>query len=177
MSLISHRQRCLPHSETRAALKPLHDIPLEVIQIKKSVIFLTALVFTFPQNAHSEPPINEPVKSLPGSFNQKVYIGGDCWVVTNYPHISKHVPGTVNVTSTMSCPGKPITIETKLTRTKNGIEFSKKDHKQGVGKLTINVAMPCIWLRGPKITYKAQSWFTNGNGIIYTHSGIAKLQC
>lgn len=144
----------------------------------RKILFISSVALFVPiPTSHAEPPINSPVKTLPGQLSQKVFISGKCWVVTNFPHLSKHFPGTVNVTATIYCPGYPLTIETKLTRTIKGVTFSKKDRRQGVGKLTINIAMPCIWKSGPKNVYKAQSWFTNGDGEIYTHAGISQLKC
>jgi hypothetical protein len=140
--------------------------------------FLVGLVIsTQIAPAYAEPPINSPLKTIPGGLSKKVFISGECWVVTNFPHLSTHAPGRVNVTATIYCPRKPLSIETKLTRTANGLTSSRKSVKSGVGKISVNVSMPCIWKSGAPNVYKAQSWFTNGDGQIYTHSGISELKC
>lgn len=128
-------------------------------------------------SAYAEPPINSPLKTIPGGLSQKVFISGECWVVTNFPHLSTHAPGRVNVTATIYCPRRPLSIETKLTRTANGMTTSRKAVKEGVGKISVNVSMPCIWKSGATNVYKAQSWFTNGDGQIFTHAGVSRLKC
>ena len=67
----------------------------------------------------------------------------------DYPHISKHVKGTVNVVMSINCGKELVHIEGLLYRMpiENIHDIGATD-KSGVGKLQINLAIPCKYSVG-----------------------------
>jgi hypothetical protein len=70
----------------------------------------------------------------------------------DYPHISKHVKGTVNVVMSINCGKELVHIEGLLYRMPiEGIHDIGATDKSGVGKLQINLALPCKYEIGKKL--------------------------
>lgn len=120
---------------------------------------------------------NRPVQAYKESHLQGVRILKDCTGRTDYPHLSKHVPGTVNVEATIKCPGREVTIVLSLTRvTLNGNKTSYKS-KIGNSKMTINASMPCTWKKGVPYRYIASAIYTEASGAHATHVVYRDLYC
>ena len=120
---------------------------------------------------------NKPAQAFKESYLQGVRILRDCTGKTDYPHISRHVPGTVNVQATVNCPGREVTIVLSLTRvTLKGNKTSYKS-KIGNSKMTINAYLPCTWKSGVPFRYIASAVYTEASGAHATHVVYKDLYC
>lgn len=83
----------------------------------------------------------------------------------DYPHISKHVKGTVNVVMSINCGKESVHIEGLIYRMPIGnIHDIGATDKSGVGKLKINLALPCKYEIGKKfIKYTVVGRFQASN--------------
>ena len=127
--------------------------------------------------ASSNSLANKPVQTFKQSYLQGVKILKDCTGKTDYPHISKHVPGTVNVEATIKCPGREVTIVLSLTRiTLKGNKTSFKS-KIGNSKMTINASLPCTWKKGVPFRYVASAIYAEASGARATHVVYRDLYC
>jgi hypothetical protein len=128
-------------------------------------------------DASSNSIANKPVQTFKQSYLQGARILKDCTGKTDYPHISKHVPGTVNVEATIKCPGREVTIVLSLTRiTLKGNKTSFKS-KIGNSKMTINASLPCTWKKGVPFRYVASAIYTEASGAHATHVVYRDLYC
>lgn len=120
---------------------------------------------------------NKPVQAFRESYLQGVRILKDCTGKTDYPHISKHVPGTVNVQATIKCPGRDVSIVLSLTRVT--LEGNKTSYKSKIGnsKMTINAYLPCTWKKGVPFRYIASAIYTEASGAHATHVVYKDLYC
>ena len=85
---------------------------------------------------------------------------------SDFPHISSHVPGTVNVEALTECPGKKVTVSTTLPRKLWWfIDESVTLTKSSFAQVKVNVSMKCKWKLGEKpIKYIVQSIHSDSNG-------------
>jgi len=68
-----------------------------------------------PINAHSAKFHAKPLPlPTPSQIIKKVQFDKTCFGVTHDPHFSSHVPGTINVISSTTCPGRRVSVETDL---------------------------------------------------------------
>ena len=111
------------------------------------------------------------------SYLKGVRILRDCTGKTDYPHISKHVPGTVNVEATVKCPGREVSIDLTLTRIT--LKGTTSVHRSVLGnsKMTINVAMKCTWKKGAPYRYVASATYREAGGASAIHQTFADLEC
>jgi hypothetical protein len=150
--------------------------PLKSIRI----ILVTALLLTSTQTiAVAEPPVNnDPNQGVPGKFAEKVQLHGKCFGRTDFPHISKHFPGTVNVIAYTYCPGKGVLVESTLVRTYAGADTLITRSNKGIGKTTINIALKCVWKQGrPPIQYAINSTHKVSDGATGTTEWKKLLEC
>ena len=93
-------------------------------------------------------------------LGKKVQLDGDCFGRTDFPHISTHVPLTVNVHAVTHCPGKKVTVRTVLLRHSWWIfNEVQRVEKSGFGDVEVNVSLPCKWKKGQRaIEYTAYSY-------------------
>jgi hypothetical protein len=119
----------------------------------------------------------KPMHAFKESYLQGVRILKDCTGKTDYPHISRHVPGTVNVQATIKCPGRDVTIVLSLTRV--SLEGNKTSYKSKIGnsKMTINAYLPCTWKKGVPFRYIASAVYTEASGAHATHVVYKDLYC
>mgnify|MGYP000373143555 CR=1 FL=1 len=101
----------------------------------------------------------------------------DCTGKTDYPHLSKHVLGTVNVVARMKCPNRKGHIELKLTRITLKGRTTLTTHKDGFGEFYVNLAMVCTWKKGPPFRYVATATYTEAEGAHATHIVYRDLKC
>jgi hypothetical protein len=78
------------------------------------------------------PPLPEDILNL-GPFKNLFNFGVKCEGKSDLPHISRHKPGTVNVQTRTTCPGKGVEITSRLTRILKGKNFSVTKSNQGNG--------------------------------------------
>jgi hypothetical protein len=119
----------------------------------------------------------------PGSLDvQDRLVIEACYLSSEKPHISKHVPETVNVTGRTICKGisagRQIKVTVTLTRLDGGNTPSITKSITGVGKVIVNVAMPCIWARNQALNkYTITTTHRMSNGKIGTTKNKAELKC
>ena len=108
------------------------------------ITFFSASNFTqsFAANTNFKPLVNT-------NALKHIIFGNGCGGRSDYPHISKHFPGTVNVTALSECPGKEVTVSTTLSR-KGWWIFREGRNltKSGFRRVIVNVALNCKWREG-----------------------------
>ncbi len=105
-----------------------------------------------------------------------------CILTSEVPHVSTHVPGTVNVTGRTVCKGisagRHLKVTVTLTRMDGGNTPPITKSSSGVGTVVVNVAMPCIWSRKQAlIKYTITTTHRMSNGKISITKNKADLQC
>jgi hypothetical protein len=120
---------------------------------------------------------NKPLQTYKQSYLEGVRILKDCTGKTDYPHVSKHFPGTVNVEATIKCPGRDVTIVLTLTRVTLKVNKTSYKSKVGNSKMTINASMPCTWKKGVPFRYIASAIYTEASGAHATHVVYKDLYC
>ena len=116
-------------------------------------------------------PINPQIPKLNALVNRsftsnQVSLPDDCSGRSDYPHLSTHAPGRVNVVAETVCPGQMVEVKTTLTRPGWFIfTESVTKTKSGFGKVKISVSMLCKWKPGqPPIGYIVMSVHSNATG-------------
>jgi hypothetical protein len=127
-------------------------------RITKAIAISVVLLFSSAQISMAEPPpLPEDILKL-GPLKYLFNFGVKCEGQSDLPHISIHKPGTVNVQTRTTCPGKGVEITSRLTRVLTGENYSVTKSNQGNGRTTINVSMVCVWKKGmKKIRYEISS--------------------
>ena len=145
--------------------------------MKKYAYFSVATVFLLiglPVALSSNASLN-PIQnySLQVRIGEKLILGGECWGRSDYPHISTHVPRTVNVIAETVSPGGKVSVRTTLSR--HGWLFFRETasgSKSGIGSVRVNVAMKCKWKSGESpIGYVVESVHHDESGA----SGVTRL--
>jgi hypothetical protein len=147
-------------------------------KIIKAIAISVVLLFSSVQVSVAEPPpLPEDILNL-GPFKNLFNFGVKCEGQSDLPHISRHKPGTVNVQTRTTCPGKGVEITSRFSRLSGGTKMSITKSNQGTGQTTLNVSMKCIWKKGTKkIRYEISSVHRLSNGQIgYTYN-YAELEC
>ena len=123
------------------------------------------------------PPLPEDILNL-GPFKNLFNFGVKCEGKSDLPHISRHKPGTVNVQTRTTCPGKGVEITSRLTRILKGKNFSVTKSNQGNGRTTVNVSLVCVWKKGmKKIRYEISSVHRLSDGQIGYTFNYNYLKC
>lgn len=144
----------------------------------KAIAISVVLLFSSAQVSVAEPPpLPEDILKL-GPLKNLFNFGVKCEGQSDLPHISRHKPGTVNVQTRTTCPGKGVEITTRLTRVYKGTKLSITKSNQGSGRTTVNVSLACIWKKGAKkIRYEVSSVHRLSDGKIgYTYN-FQDLEC
>jgi hypothetical protein len=125
-----------------------------------SVIVLSLLIINVPARAQTPESGFSTPTGFDSGLGKKVKLDGDCFGRTDFPHISTHIPFTVNVHAVTHCPGQKVTVRTVLLRHSWWIfNEVQKMEKSGFGDVEVNVALPCKWKKGqPAIEYTAYSY-------------------
>lgn len=134
-------------------------------------LLTTSLVFATLTPASAEPPTGfDP--------SERIAFPGECYGRTDTPHLSMHVPGTVNVLARTYCPKTGVSINSRLVRIHQGIEVEKTASKNGIGLDTVSISMKCIWKKGnPEIKYRIHSTHRLSNGRSGETTREASLKC
>jgi hypothetical protein len=134
---------------------------------------LMTIAFLFSSNpfAFAEPPSGiDP--------SERITFPGECYGRSDKPHISMHVPGTVNVVARTFCPKTGVSISSRLVRIYQGVEVEKSASKNGVGLVTLSISMKCIWREGmPLIRYRIYSKHRLTNGRTGETTQSASIKC
>jgi hypothetical protein len=149
--------------------------------LKSLKIFLIGFlisVFSMPV-AMSEPPVdNDQNQGVHTSPAKRFFFSNICEGVSDLPHKSSHVPGTVNVQARTTCPGKGVEISSRLTRTFRGVSTSVTKSQYGENRTSVNLSMKCIWKKGmSKIRYRIRSTHTLSDGRVGVTLNYSNLEC
>jgi hypothetical protein len=142
----------------------------------RKILLATVLVFIFAQpsaSAEPPPPISEPQERL---------VIEACILSSEIPHLSKHVPGTVNATARTVCKGisagRVISIRITLIREDGGNTPPVTKSIRGTGSVIGNVSMRCIWQpRDALLVYTIKTVHKLSNGKTRTTMNEATLKC
>jgi hypothetical protein len=147
-----------------------------VLMRKFVVLILLASNIFLESSAIADPPPPGPI-----GIQDRLVIEA-CVLTSEKPHISKHVPNTVNVTGRTVCKGisagRKIRVTVTLTRSDGGNTPPITKSIVGSGSVIVNVAMPCIWMRGQAILeYTIQTEHRMSNGKVGRTKNRAVLAC
>lgn len=138
---------------------------------KLTTILITLFILSAQGSAIADPPV-------PTDFNERIAFPGECYGRTDTPHLSMHVPGTVNVLARTYCPKTGVSINSRLVRIYQGIEVEKTASKNGIGLVTVSISMKCIWKKGnPEIKYRIYSTHRLSNSRSGETKQEASLKC
>jgi hypothetical protein len=143
--------------------------------MQKGVYFAIMLLLIASQQAtYADPP--------PFSDFQDGLTIEACKLSSEEPHISKHVPGTVNVTGRTTCKGlsagRNLRVTVTLSRKDGGNTTPITKSSSGVGAVVVNVSMRCIWSRKQKeIEYIVKTIHKMSNGKTGITENGALLKC
>lgn len=144
----------------------------------QTIAISIVLIFSSTQFSMAEPPpLPEDILNL-GPFKNLFNFGVKCEGKSDLPHISRHKPGTVNVQTRTTCPGKGVEITSRLTRILKGKNFSVTKSNQGNGRTTVNVSLVRVWKKGmKKIRYEISSVHRLSDGKIGYTFNYNYLEC
>jgi len=111
--------------------------------------------------------------------NNKIYLPDDCSGRSDYPHLSTHKPGRVNVVAETVCPGQKVSIRKTMTRP-GWFLFTESVTKSDSAfrKVRISVSMPCKWKPGDQpIGYIVMSVHTSETGGSAITRAFRQLKC
>ncbi len=128
-----------------------------------------------------EAPATATLRSMSGtrvaaSLLEPLVFQYGCYGQTDRPHLSSHVPGTVNVVARTVCPGESVYVQTSLYRDRwYGPQFLDSGSNSGFGSTSTNAAWNCSG--SGTYTYRAYSYHeATVSGWAYT-SNSARLTC
>lgn len=100
-----------------------------------------------------------------------IFLSGKCKGRVDYPHISSHVKGTVNVMLGIDCPGEFTSINAIFYRSpiKTAADVSL-GRKSGRNKITMYVAVPCLSNEGLSV----HSYFVTATFVATRHIPVIK---
>lgn len=129
-------------------------------------------------NAIADPPVPDSPGKVAPKLAERINFPGNCFGRTDFPHISKHFPGTVNVQAYTYCPKEGVSVQSTLTRTYAGATTSITKSNRGTGRTTVNLAFKCLWKPGkPLIKYAVHSTHKLSNGAIGETHWVRDLKC
>jgi hypothetical protein len=142
--------------------------------VHRKILFPLVLALSLPEAIYAEPPVSN-------NFQDRLVIEG-CRLTSEEPHISKHVPGTVNVTGRTVCKGisagRNIRVTVTLIREDGGNTPPITISSLGSGTVVVNIAMPCIWKsKQSLIKYTIKTTHKMSNGKVGRTSNKAELAC
>lgn len=147
----------------------------------RKILFVLAILplFLLQGTALADPPVTiDPEKVVPNKLSQRINFLGVCYGRSDFPHLSSHVPGTVNAQAYTYCPGKGVTVTSTLTRTYAGAESMITRSKKGVGRVSVNLSFKCLWKPGqPRIQYALRSTHKLSDGSTGQTERTEKLKC
>lgn len=140
----------------------------------RKILFPLVLALSLPEATYADPPISN-------DFQDRLIIEG-CRLTSEAPHISKHVPGTINVTGRTVCKGisagRHIRVTVTLIREDGGNTPPITKSSLGSGTVVVNIAMPCIWQsKQSLIKYTIRTTHKMSNGKVGRTSNKAVLAC
>lgn len=148
---------------------------LKGTHMKKFGTIIFAIILISPQNsALADPPV--PI-DVPDKLQIEL-----CYLSSEIPHLSGHVPGTMNVSGRTVCKGisgsRVLSVKVTLKR-----EFGAKSKEitksaRGTGSVIVYVSMPCIWKKGqPSIKYEVLTFHKLSSGKTALTGKVEYLEC
>jgi hypothetical protein len=145
---------------------------------KVLLVFLFLTLFVNQGNAIADPPIPDTPDKMSPRFAERIDFPGNCFGRSDLPHISTHVPGTVNVQAYTYCPKKGVSVKSTLTRTYAGASTIITKSNKGIGRTSVNLAFKCVWKAGkPLVEYAVDSLHKLSNGASGETHWKRKLKC
>ncbi|CAN2183128.1 hypothetical protein MCEMRE203_00336 [Candidatus Nanopelagicaceae bacterium] len=145
---------------------------------KCTLASLALLTVTLVPTANAEPPINGGKEGVGNSPSMKDRLLPGCFGITDIPHLSKHVPGTVNVVAATICPGRKVFVTSTLVRITTFGSQSRTKTNQGIGRTTVSVSFKCSWKPGDRpIRYEVSSKYSESSGAKAGRVFTNELQC
>lgn len=144
------------------------------MQQKLAFALVVVLMIAHPgASAEPPPPFDEPQERL---------VIEACILSSEKPHLSRHVPGTVNATARTVCKGisagRVISIRITLIREDGGNTPPVTKSIRGTGSIIGNVSMRCIWQpRDALLVYTIKTVHKLSNGKTRTTTNDATLKC
>lgn len=144
--------------------------------MRKFITILITILFLSAQGsaiAEPPPPGSDFVSRLRVEF---------CDHSSEIPHLSEHVPGTMNVSGRTVCRGNSkmwkVSVRVTVVRHDGGNTPKITKSASGNGKAIANVSMPCIWSRKQsKILYTITTVHTVPGGHTYYTENEERLEC
>lgn len=148
---------------------------LGALMHKVSLVISSLLTFLSQSSAIADPPPG------PIEIQDRIVVEG-CKLSSEKPHISEHVPGTVNVTGRTICKGisagRYLRVTVTLTRLDGGRTAPITKSRTGSEAITVNVAMPCVWTSNQTaIKYNVVTIHKMSNGKSITTKNKAAIKC
>lgn len=139
------------------------------IIILSSLILLSSTSLVFPAQATDSSVVIEQASNQLKSWD--IFLSGRCKGRVDYPHISSHVKGTVNVILGIDCPGEFTSINAIFYRSpiKTAADVMV-GHKSGRNKIAMNVAVPCLSNEGLSV----HSYFITATFVATRHIPVIK---
>ena len=133
---------------------------------RKILLIFLILPLLIPQgNAIADPPVPDSPGKIAPKLAERINFPGNCFGRTDFPHISKLFPGTVNVQAYTYCPKTGVSVQSTLTRTYAGASTVITKSNKGIGRTTVNLAFKCVWKPGkPLVEYAIYSTHKLSNG-------------
>lgn len=142
------------------------------------ILFASLILGSIQAQALADPPIDGGSERVPSKLNERINFSIACEGLSDLPHISMHVPGTVNVQARTTCPGKGVEISSRLTRTYRGVATYATKSNNGHGQTSVNISMKCIWKKGmKKIKYQIRSTHRLSDGQVGVTYNYNDLEC
>lgn len=140
-----------------------------------TAILITIFTLGGPTLAIAEPPPNG------SDFSSRLRVEL-CDHSSEIPHLSEHVPGTMNVSGRTVCRGNSkiwkVSVRVTVVRHDGGNTPKITKSASGNGKAIANVSMPCIWSRKQsKILYTITTVHTVPGGHTYYTENEERLEC
>lgn len=148
------------------------------MRVALKLIITGILVFSL-NPALADPPVDAPSTGVIANPQEKTNLGGDCRGFSDLPHISHHVPGTMNVQVRTICKGMTVSANGILTRISisNSPQIVTRSSSER-NNVTINLSMPCVWKPGqPDILYLVSGVHTAGDRLPQFTRNFKRLKC
>lgn len=134
-----------------------------------SVLLLSSAYLLSPVQATDSNVVIDQASNKLKSWD--IFLSGRCKGRVDYPHISSHVKGTVNVILGIDCPGEFTSINAIFYRSPIKTPADVMiGHKSGRNKIAMNVAVPCLTNEGLSV----HSYFVTATFVATRHMPVIK---
>lgn len=132
------------------------------------LFFISSLSILSASAADSDLVIEQAANGLK---SWDIFLSGKCKGRVDYPHISRHVKGTVNIALSIDCLGEFTSITGIFFRNPiKSASDARVGHVSGKDKIKMNLAIPCISNEGLSV----HSYFVTATFIATRHFPVVK---